>query len=150
MSNFLDNELGFIVKGVYITDNIPEKYKPLVIEAAASRDETFRDKISFEIDGGIIQEDIIKKLGKSTKALLLGSGWEKILAIKTKNLYTFISLPLPETVILNKSFLGYDGALALAEEIYSNVFKTKRSYSNLTVSAEVGGGWDKKEKAHAL
>jgi nitrogenase molybdenum-iron protein beta chain len=137
VSSFLVNELGFILKGVYITDATPENYFDRIKEAAVSREETFRDLITFETDGGLIQEDIKKKLGNSRKALFLGSGWEKFLSQKTNNYYGFISLPIPETVILNKSYLGYGGGLALVEEIYSNLFKTKTHFSANTVSAEI-------------
>jgi nitrogenase molybdenum-iron protein beta chain len=150
LSSFLVNELGFILKGVYITDDTPANHFNTITEAAASRDEKFRDLIFYETDGGLIQEDIKKKLGISTKALFLGSGWEKFLAQKTKNSYTFVSLPLPETVILNKSFLGYGGGLSLVEEIYSDLFKTKVHFSTTTVSAEIGGNEHTGEVSHAV
>jgi nitrogenase molybdenum-iron protein beta chain len=129
ISSFLVNEIGYILKGVYITDEPGEHNSQLIIEAAAAKDEKFRELHFFEADGGLVQQDIRDRLGKSRKALFLGSSWEKLLAQETNNLYTFVSLPLPETVILNKSYLGYDGGLNLVEEIYSNVFKTKTTTS---------------------
>jgi nitrogenase molybdenum-iron protein beta chain len=137
MSSFLVNELGYILKGVYIIDGVPESHCGGIREAALSREEQFKDRVYFDIDGGTIQQDIKEKLGNSRKALFLGSGWEKFLAQKTNNYYTFISLPVPETVILNKTFLGYNGGLNLVEEIYSNLFKTKTHFSANTVSAEI-------------
>jgi nitrogenase molybdenum-iron protein beta chain len=129
VSNFLINEIGYILKGVYITDDPNESQKKLVSDAALSRDERFGELLFFESDGGIVQKEIKKRLGKSKKALFLGSSWEKLLAQETNNLYTFLSLPLPETVIVNNTYLGYDGGLKLIEEIYSNVFKTKTTTS---------------------
>jgi nitrogenase molybdenum-iron protein beta chain len=129
LSCFLVNEIGFIPKGIYAIDNPPESFYNPIIDTAASREEKLRDLIIFETDGGLIQQDIKKKLGNSQKALFLGSGWEKFLAQDTKNHYAFASLPLPETVILNKTFLGYNGGLNLVEEIYSNVFKTRTTTS---------------------
>jgi nitrogenase molybdenum-iron protein beta chain len=137
MSSFLVNEIGFIPRGLYITDSAPEKYTKGIIDAALSREGKFTGLISFDIDGGTIQQDIIKKLGNSRKSLFLGSGWEKFLAQKTSNYYSFISLPIPETVIITKSFLGYTGGLSLVEEIYSDLFKTKTHFSANTVSAEI-------------
>jgi nitrogenase molybdenum-iron protein beta chain len=136
-SSFLSNELGFIPKGMYIIDDAPKQYQAGIQEAVLSREESFKDRIYFETDGGIIQEDMRRKLGSSRKALFLGSGWEKFLAIKTNNAYTFLSLPLPETVILNKSYLGYRGGLTLTEEIFSDLFKTKVHFSTNTVSSEI-------------
>jgi nitrogenase molybdenum-iron protein beta chain len=138
ISSFLVNELGFIPKGLYITDGIDEaeasgesSYGEIIRESAVSRDEQFRDILVFEADGGLVQRDIRKKLGASKRALILGSGWEKFLAQETGNLYGFISLPLPETIIINQSFLGYDGGLNLVEEVYSDVFKTKTTTSRI-------------------
>ncbi|MDR1277882.1 MAG: hydrogenase [Treponema sp.] len=136
-SGFLVNELGFILKGVYITDDTPRNHIDRIIETAALRDEVFRDRLFFESDGGVVQQDILNKLCGSRKALFLGSGWEKFLAQKTGNYYSFLSLPLPETVILGKSFLGYSGGLNLVEEIYSDLFKTRAHFSTTTVSAEI-------------
>jgi nitrogenase molybdenum-iron protein beta chain len=137
-STFLVNELGYILKGVYIVDDAPRSHVDAIVEAAAARDEVFRDRILFEPDGALVQKNILEKLGGSRKALFLGSGWEKFLAQKTGNCYSFLSLPLPETVILGKSFLGYTGGLALVEEIYSDLFKTKAQFSAQTVLTEGG------------
>jgi nitrogenase molybdenum-iron protein beta chain len=146
-TSFLVNEIGFILKGVYIVDNPPEQYIPLITEAALSREDKFKNQIFFQTDGGIIQQDILNKLGNSRKALFLGSGWEKFLAQQTKNIYSFISMPIPEMVICNKSFVGYNGGLALIEEIYSNVFKIKPSFSTLTSPDET---IKQQEESHAL
>jgi nitrogenase molybdenum-iron protein beta chain len=132
-SSFLVNEIGFIPKGVYITDGAEESHIKLITEAAAQRDKELSELLVFETDGGLVQQDIRKKLGKSRKALFLGSSWEKMLARETNNLYAFTSLPLPETVIVNNTFLGYDGGLNLLEEIYSNVFKTKTTTSRTQI-----------------
>jgi nitrogenase molybdenum-iron protein beta chain len=128
-SSFLVNEMGFIPKGLYIIDAPPAKQLPEISKAAVSREEKFKDQIFFEVDGGAIQRDIKNRVGNSSKALFLGSGWEKFLALETGNSYVFVSLPLPETVILNRSFLGYGGGLRLVEEIYSDLFKTKGSFT---------------------
>jgi nitrogenase molybdenum-iron protein beta chain len=128
-SSFMINEIGYIPKGIYLIDNPDESHRESILSAAAARDDRLKDLIIFESDGGIIQRDIRQRLGKSRKALFLGSSWEKLLAQETNNLYSFISLPLPETVIINKSYAGYSGGLSLIEEIYSNVFKIKTTTS---------------------
>ncbi|WP_010256265.1 nitrogenase component 1 [Treponema primitia] len=133
-SSFLVNEAGFVLKGLYITDDAPQAYAALINEIAKSRDESFKDRTFFEVDGGLIQRDIKKKLGNSRKALFLGSSWEKLLARETNNLYTFVSAPISDAVIINKSFLGYRGGLQLIEEIYTDNFKTKQSVSRNTNS----------------
>ncbi|MDR2501086.1 MAG: hydrogenase [Treponema sp.] len=138
ISAFMVNEMGYIPKGVYLTDDPPESCRALIRAEAAARDERLGGLLCFENDGGLVQRDIKARLGKSRRALLLGSSWEKLLAQETGNLYAFISLPLPETVILNRSCLGYNGGLQLLEEIYSNIFKTKTATSR-TQAVSPGG-----------
>jgi nitrogenase molybdenum-iron protein beta chain len=155
-STFLANELGFIPQGVYITDDVAAGLQDAVKKLIVSRNADFEGLVRFETDGGLIQADIKNRLKGSRRALFLGSGWEKFLAQSTGNSYSFLSLPLPETVILGKSFVGYSGGLALVEGIYSDLFKTKAHFSPQTVSAEVAAGargGDKTEKGgstHAL
>jgi nitrogenase molybdenum-iron protein beta chain len=128
-SSFLVNEVGYIPRGLYLVDGPPEKHIQFITGTVASRDEKLGELLVFETDGGLVQRDIKERLGKSRKALFLGSSWEKSLAQATNNLYAFISLPLPETVITNGTYLGYNGGLALLSEIYSNVFRTKTTTS---------------------
>jgi nitrogenase molybdenum-iron protein beta chain len=125
LSSFLVNEIGMILRGLYLIDDPPKGCVDDIINGALLKSESFRGHITFETDGGLIQRGIKKNLNKTRKSLFLGSGWEKFLAQDTGNHYTFVSLPLPETVIINKTFLGYDGGLSLVEEIYSNLFKSK-------------------------
>jgi nitrogenase molybdenum-iron protein beta chain len=133
-SVFMTNEMGFIPKGAYIIDDTSSGSQEFVKEALLSRNDEFKGLINFETDGGLIQRNIREKLKGSRKALFLGSGWEKFLAQDTGNSYSFLSLPLPETVILGKSFTGYTGGLNLVEEIYSDLFKTKAHFSSTTAS----------------
>ncbi len=139
LSSFLANELGFILKGVYIIDDPPESHIAGIREAATARDENFPGALAFEVDGGAIQQNMRRKLGQSKRALFLGSSWEKLLAQETGNLCVFISVPIQDTVIINKSFAGYRGGLALAEEIYADLFKTKAAFSRNISFAEIDG-----------
>jgi nitrogenase molybdenum-iron protein beta chain len=138
-SSFLVNEVGYIPKGLYLTDEPPVEHLPFITETVASRDEKLGELLVFETDGGLAQRDIKKRLGKSRKALFLGSSWEKALAQETNNLYAFVCLPLPETVITYGTFLGYSGGLNLLSEIYSNVFRAKTTTSRTqSILDEVG------------
>jgi len=136
LTSFLVNEVGFIPKGVYLIDNAPESFRSGIVKPVAERDESTAGLITFQIDGELIHNDIKQKLGNSHKALFLGSGWEKFLAENTKNLYAFVSLPLLETVILNRSYIGYNGGLNLIEEIYSNLFKTRKTSLRTQINFE--------------
>jgi nitrogenase molybdenum-iron protein beta chain len=114
---------------VYVIDDPGDARMKEVTDVAASRVKELNELLFFETDGGLIQRDIKKKVGKSGKALFVGSSWEKTLSQTSHGFYTFLSLPLPETVVVNQSYVGYSGGLNLLEEIYSNVFKSKTTTS---------------------
>jgi nitrogenase molybdenum-iron protein beta chain len=137
LSSFLINEMGFNLKGLYVTDDPSKENCNLICKIAESTNDIFKDKVFFQVDGGLIQEDIREKIGEPSKTLFLGSSWEKILAQETNNLVTFISLPLAETMIINKTFLGYDGGLNFVEEIFSDLFKTKVTVTRNILTSEV-------------
>jgi nitrogenase molybdenum-iron protein beta chain len=136
-TNFMVNELGYIPKGIYITDDTPESRQGDIRKTLSALDERLGEMTTFETDGVTIQNDIKKRLRGSRRALFLGSGWEKFLAQDTGNLYTFASLPLPETVVLNRSFVGYGGGLQLIEEIYKTKFAIATTTSR--TQADMGG-----------
>ncbi|WP_234407941.1 nitrogenase component 1 [Anaerosinus massiliensis] len=129
VSSFLVNELGFIPKGIYVIDDPAESMQPMLQSFIFSRSDMFKNTFKIEADGGLIEADIRQRLGGSRKAIILGSSWEKFLAEETNNLYCYLSLPLNETVILNRSYAGYTGGLRLIEDLYSSLFKRKTTTS---------------------
>jgi nitrogenase molybdenum-iron protein beta chain len=123
LSAYLVNELGFVPKGVYITDDPPPGEQSPIEKVLTDMAPDFRGALSFQVDGGAIQEDIRKRLGKSTKAVILGSSWEDKLAAENGNLCLHVSLPINNTVIINRGYAGYNGGLRLMEDIYAGVFR---------------------------
>jgi nitrogenase molybdenum-iron protein beta chain len=123
LSGFLVNELGFVPRGVYITDDPPVMKQGAIEKAFAAMAADFDGTLSFQIDGGAIQEDIRRKLGKSNKAVIMGSTWEDRLAAENGNLSLHVSLPINNSVIINRSYAGYNGGLRLIEDIYAGIFR---------------------------
>ncbi|MDR1045174.1 MAG: hydrogenase [Candidatus Adiutrix sp.] len=126
LSSFLVNELGFIPRGIYLTDAPADRGRRL-IERSISERGGFQ--INFESDGGLIEADIRRRIGGGHKAVILGSSWEKFIAQDTGNLYLYVSLPLNETVVLNKTYVGYNGGLNLMADLYSSLFSRKTTTS---------------------
>lgn len=122
-SDYLVNELGFIPKGIYIVEDPDQEIIPEIEKALDRIGAEFSGTLMIEADGGLIHEDIRKKLGKSGKAVILGSSWEDALAKENNNLLTHLSLPINDDVIVTRSFVGYNGGLRLTEEIYAGVFR---------------------------
>lgn len=132
-TNFLVNELGLLPQAVYVTDNPPKNIRNSIIENFDQIGEEAEGRLIFAEDGGAIQQDIAEKIGNSKKTLILGSSWDKILAEEKSSVYVNLSLPLNETVILNKTFVGYSGGLQLIQDVYSNLFLKKSASSMLVL-----------------
>lgn len=119
-SKFLADQIGLIPKKVVITDNTPEKFRPAISDY-------FRDNISegvsidvvFEEDGYKVEKLIEEVDFTAGKPLILGSSWELTLADKKGALFFEITTPSSETLVINRSHIGYRGALQFLERIYS-------------------------------
>jgi len=123
-ADFIAGELGFIPEGVYIDDDpVANVTKDMIMENAKNLSDGISDVIRIEADGGLIQKDMQEKLGDTTRALVMGSTWEEIVTKPHNNLLIHLSLPLSDDVILNRSFVGYNGGLRLTEEIFSGIYK---------------------------
>jgi nitrogenase molybdenum-iron protein beta chain len=55
--------------------------------------------------------------------LISGSSWEKKVAQETSAHFLSISWPLNERLVINGSYVGYDGGLRFLEDIYSVIFQ---------------------------
>jgi nitrogenase molybdenum-iron protein beta chain len=124
-SNFLINELGYIPKQVFITDNVPERYTDKIKSEFKKIDEEYKDKVTFEIDGGEIEKRIRSDKNTPRKTLILGSEWEDDVALDIEAPITYLSIPITNNLILNKTYIGYIGGLRLIEDIYSNILSDR-------------------------
>lgn len=122
-SNFLINELGYVPKRAFITDNVPEKYMDGIRREFQNISEEYRDKVIFEIDGGEIEQIIRNDENRPRKTLILGSEWEEHLASDIGLPLTYLSIPINNDLILNKTYVGYNGGLRLMEDIYTNILR---------------------------
>ena len=124
-SNFLINELGYIPKQAFITDNVPERHIDKIKSEFQKIDEEYKDKVTFEIDGGEIEKRIRSDENTPRKTLILGSEWEDDVALDIKAPITYLSIPITNNLILNKTYIGYSGGLRLIEDIYSNILSDR-------------------------
>lgn len=120
ISRFLTNDLGLIPEKQFITDGTPIEYQ----NSVASEFESFTANITaetvFTSDGGFVEEEL-RKIKFRSRPLILGSGWERVVAKDLKAYHLSVSTPISDHMILNKSYVGYDGSLHLTEDIYSVV-----------------------------
>jgi nitrogenase molybdenum-iron protein beta chain len=119
-SKFLADQIGLIPKRVVITDNTPEKFRPAISEYFKNN---ISEGVSIDVDfveDGYIAEQLVDSVEfTGGKPLILASSWELTLAEKKQALFFEITTPSSETLIINRTHIGYRGALQFLERIYS-------------------------------
>ena len=119
-SKFLADQIGLIPKKVIITDKTPERFRPAISQYFKNDiSEGVSIDVVFEEDGYEVEKLIEEVNFTSGKPLILGTSWELTLANKKNALFFEISTPSSETLIVNRSHIGYKGALQFLERIYS-------------------------------
>ncbi len=123
VSRFLVNDMGLIPSKLFIIDGIPDEYKGSVSTLFKKYNHGIQAEVEFSTDGKDVQEQI-RKTNYFGRPLILGSIWEKVLAKELYGHYVGIAMPLSQRLVLDRSYVGYDGALRLLEDIYSVVLET--------------------------
>ena len=119
-SKFLADQIGLIPKKVIITDKTPEKFRPAISDYFKNNiSEGVSIDVVFEEDGYEVEKLIEGVTFTAGKPLILGTSWELTLANKKGELFFEIATPSSETLIVNRSHIGYKGALQFLERIYS-------------------------------
>ncbi len=122
LTKFFVNDLGLIPTKQYITDDAPEKYRDSIKAEFKELNDNIKAEVAFETDGYVIREEI-KKEDFFGIPFIVGSSWENRLAKELDGHYLNISWPIKERLIVNSTYVGYEGALKLIEDIYSVVLK---------------------------
>ena len=125
ITKFLEDEVGYIPKGVFVTDNPNQKNEDFVRRVFESEFPEHKDTLVFEPDSEKIKFAIEPELKKSGRAVVFGSDWERAYTKKTGNIFLYSSAPINQQLILSKTYVGYQGGLRLMEDIYNTMFEGK-------------------------
>jgi len=79
--------------------------------------------VTFDPDAGLAQE-AIRGASHRGRGLLIGSGWDKLLAHENGLDFLSAAVPSPYRLVLTTGYLGYRGGLRLIEDIYDRVLAT--------------------------
>ncbi len=121
--SFLEKELGIEVVKFYDTSEPGKLSQKIIVSALENIKEGLGERAVFEGDGALIRQDIEKNIKeRDTKTVILGSSWERELAIETESILIYQNSPIVDKLVVNKTYVGYNGGLALIEEIYSGLF----------------------------
>ncbi|MDP4178281.1 MAG: nitrogenase component 1 [Bacillota bacterium] len=119
LHNFLSNQMGLIPTKQIITDNPPDKYKPLIIKENNNIQNDFATELEFIEDGYTVINKIKEIDFSGQLPLILGTSWEKSVSRELNAVLVQTSFPVSSEVVLTRSYIGYKGALELIEKIYS-------------------------------
>jgi nitrogenase molybdenum-iron protein beta chain len=117
LTSFLTNSLGFIPKVLVITDNPSEPYRISIGEKMERLYSPFDTKVVFYEDQGRINETI----RQSNVELVLGSSLEQEIAEELHIPFLPVSFPIMGLTILNKSYIGFHGAISFLEDLTAQI-----------------------------
>lgn len=109
------NELGWNPEVVLVTDNPPPEYRDSIVKHLTEGLEgVVVPKVIFEIDSHKIRQE----LNKHTLQLILASSLEKYIAADELDaIHLSVAYPVFDKVIVDRSYAGYRGGLALMEDL---------------------------------
>ncbi|APM40059.1 nitrogenase component 1 [Clostridium kluyveri] len=122
LSKFLINDLGLLPKKQFITEGVPKEYEKQVKQHFKGFYNDIVPEIEFTNDGGKVNE-YLRNSNFRTKPLILGSGWDRVISKEIKGYQLSTSTPISDRMILSRSYLGYEGAMRLIEDIYSVILQ---------------------------
>jgi nitrogenase molybdenum-iron protein beta chain len=125
MAKFLLHEVGIIPREQFIVDNTPEAFQAGIRAELATTSSKRTIPVTFDPDAGRAQESI-RGLQHPGRGLLIGSGWDKLLAQERGLDFLSASAPSPYRLVLTTGYLGFRGGLRLIEDIYGQVLATYR------------------------
>ncbi len=124
-SKFLVNELGYFPIHQFITEDVPAEYRKTIEGYFEELSPSISSAVTFEQDGGIINEKI-RAIKPLTFPLVLASSWETDIAKEIPGLHLSVGLPVIDRLILHRTYVGYKGGLNLIEDIYSRLLAKHR------------------------
>lgn len=125
-SRYLINELGILpARKQFIIDDTPLPFRKGIAEQFAHLSDRRSAEIVFEANGGAVSRAVRKEPNES-RALILGSGWDRDLARELKADLLILSVPVQYRLVLDCGYAGYRGGLRAIEDIYDRVLDTYR------------------------
>ena len=119
LNKFLVNQLGLIPAKQIITDHTPEKYQEAIREQYRQLAEDVSAEVEFVEDGYIVGELLKQQDYGHKPPVIFGTSWERDIVKELKGHIVEVSYPVSYDVVLNKTYIGYRGALTLLETIFT-------------------------------
>lgn len=119
LNKFLANQIGLLPARQIITDNPPEKFREAIRNEYRNLAEDISTEVDFIEDGYVIEKKLRDTNFGASTPIIFASAWERDIAKEVNGLILEISCPSSFEVVINRSYIGYTGALTLLEKIYT-------------------------------
>ena len=106
-----------------ITENPPEEFRDAIRAEFRNIAEDVTAEVDFEEDGYFIHKRVQETDFSDHTPVVFGTTWEGELAKNLKGFLVEVGYPSTDEVVLSRSYIGYRGALALLEKIYTTVVR---------------------------
>jgi nitrogenase molybdenum-iron protein beta chain len=123
ITKFLVNQLGLTPGRQIITENPPEEFREAIRAEYRNIAEDVTAQVDFEEDGYFIHKRVEETDFSNHYPVFLGTTWEGQLAKKLGGVLLEIGYPATDEIVLARTYVGYRGALALLEKIYTAVVR---------------------------
>lgn len=124
LNRFLVNQLGLIPSLQIITENPPEQYRGIIKREYGNLADGVAAPVEFYEDSYIIHERLSSTDFGHKPPLIFGSTWEKDITKKLNGKIIEVGFAASYEVVINRSNIGYRGALSLLEKIFTTVVST--------------------------
>ena len=115
VTKYISNEVGYLPDIVIVTDNPPQEKRPEMLrELSENIDCVIKPEVFFETDSHKIRQ-LLK--GRSFLVLLASSLEKYITDEFNDTLHLSVSFPINDRMIVDHSYAGYRGGIALMEDI---------------------------------
>ena len=119
INKFVVNQLGLIPGKQIITDHTPEKYHEAIRAEYQKLAEDVGAEVEFVEDGYIVNQLLKQEDYGHKPPVIFGTSWERDTVKELKGHIVEVSYPVSYDVVLNKTYIGYRGALTLLETIFT-------------------------------
>lgn len=120
LTSFLSKAFGSIPKALIVTDPLTGPVQASIIEKSKSLLGDFATEVVFEED----QVKINELIRKNEVELILGSSLEQEIARELHIPLVPVAFPVAGAVVLHKSYIGFNGAITLLEDVSSQIVRT--------------------------
>lgn len=124
LNKFLVNQLGLIPARQIITDNTPDKYRDFIREQYKHLADDVSSQVDFVEDGYIVGKLLRETDFGHKPPIIFGTTWERDVAKELNGYIVEVGFPASYEVVINRSYIGYRGALSLIEKIFSTAIST--------------------------